>query len=185
MILRSGAPPRRNFVFHAPAGRPRVAPLPRSAYADGSWHSARPKSLDFEGTFIFSTAILPLVHCFVNVLPVTCEGPASSRPPKVRSVTAILKLRLRATLEFGIFLPPLQLPNLMAKASMDRYHYLPEKEMSTPLRAHARPHPLLLVGPRSDARCVSAGKCTLHTQNIRTDKLKTLACAPSHQLGAE
>ena len=117
----------------------------------------------------------------------TCEGPESSGPPKVRSVTAILKLRLRATLEFGTFLPPLQLLNLMAKTSMDRYHYLPEKEMSlsTPLRAHARPHPLLLVGPRSDARCVSAGKCTLHTQNIHTDKLKTLACAPSHQLGAE
>ena len=51
--------------------------------------------------------------------------------PKVRSVTAILKLRLRATLEFGIFLPPLQLPNLMAKASIDRYHYLPKKDPAT------------------------------------------------------
>ena len=48
--------------------RPRVAPLARSAYADRSWHSERPKSLDFEGTIIFSTAILPLVHFFVNVL---------------------------------------------------------------------------------------------------------------------
>ena len=61
----------------------------------------------------------------------TCEGPESSGPPKVPSVTAILKLRLRATLEFGIFLPPLQLPNLMAKTSMDRYHYLPKKDPAT------------------------------------------------------
>ena len=58
----------------------------------------------------------------------TCEGPESSGPPKVRSVTAILKLRLRATLEFGTFSPPLQLLNLLAKASMDRYHYLPKKD---------------------------------------------------------
>ena len=51
------------------------------------------------------------------------------RPPPKFSFcnTAILKLRLRATLEFGTFLPPLQLLNLMAKASMDRYHYLPKK----------------------------------------------------------
>ena len=52
----------------------------------------------------------------------------SADGPKVRAVTAILKLRLRGTLEFGTFSPPLQLLNLMAKASMDRYHYLPKKD---------------------------------------------------------
>ena len=84
---------------------------------------------------------------------------------------AILKLRLRATLEFGIFLPPLQLPNLMAKASMDRYHYLPKKDPEFPTPhtgkdSASRESPALLgTSPQKNERY------THEIYNIHTDKL--------------
>ena len=82
---------------------------------------------------------------------------------KVHTATAILKLRLRATLEFGIFLPPLQLPNLMAKASMDRYHYLPKKDPKFPRR-----HTLGKIQPRvSPQRCSVRLRRKMHVTHTK------------------
>ena len=108
----------------------------------------------------------------------TCEGAPSSQPPKVRSVTAILKLRLRATLESGTFLPPLQLLNLMAKTSMDRYHYLPKKDPATR-------HTLGRIQPRvSPQRCSVRLRRKMHVTHTKytygqTQNTRSMRTEPS------
>ena len=76
------------------------------------------------------TAARTFVLC--KLVPQARETPREL-DPKVRAVTVIPKLCLRATLDFGIFSPPLQLLHLMANATLEQPQYLPKKDAPTGL----------------------------------------------------
>ena len=76
----------------------------------------------------------PLSLRLDQVCPDILASRVSADGPKVRAVTVIPKLCLRAILDFGIFSPPLQLLHLMANTTLvNSPKYLPKKDAPTGL----------------------------------------------------